>query len=396
MTPKINLTNDIFWVGVNDRHTERFENYWPLPYGVSYDSYLVVDEKVALIDTVEAGFFDAFLDNIKEILGERQPDYLIINHAEPDHSGSLRAIIREFPNIILVGNSKTFPMIEGFYGVHENKIIIEEGSTLSLGKHTLQFFTVPMVHWPESMVTYETSEKILFSNDSFGSFGALDGGIFDDEVSLDFIESEMRRYYSNIVGKYGVQVQKALTKLSGLDIKIIAPSHGPIWRSNVKFVVNCYDRWSKCETEEGVVIVYGSLYGHTASMADIIARSIAEEGIKKVLVYDSSKTHSSYIISEIWRYRGVIFGSSAYNGGIFTPMRGLIKELEHIMPKNHLFGIFGCMSWSGGGVKTLEEFSTNIKWDVVAPSVEVKHAANEEDVERLRAIGKAMAKALKK
>lgn len=395
MLPKINLTKDIFWVGVNDRRTERFENYWPLPFGVSYNSYVIVDEKIALIDTVEAGFIDSFLDNIKAIIGEKSPDYLIVNHAEPDHSGSIRAILREYPNITLIGNAKTFPMIEGFYGNCENKIVIEEGETLPLGRHTLQFFTVPMVHWPESMVTYETSEKILFSNDSFGSFGSLDGGIFDDEVNLLFFETEMRRYYSNIVGKYGVQVQKALGKLGGLEICQIAPSHGPIWRSNIGYVLDKYDQWSKCDTEEGVIIVYGSLYGNTAKMADIIARSIAEEGIKNIRVFDASKTHSSFIISELWRYRGVVFGSSAYNGGIFTPMRALIRELEHIMPKNHLLGIFGSMSWSGGGVRTLEDFSNTIKWDLVAPSVEVKHAVNEEDIVRLRALGKAMANAVK-
>jgi len=395
MLKKIKLSENIFWVGVNDRHTERFENYLPLPYGVSYNAYLIEDEKNTIIETVEVGFVEEFILKIKSILGGKQVDYLIVNHVEPDHSGSIRRLLCEYPQMKIVGNSKTLPMLQGFYGISENFITIEEGETLSTGQHTFQFFTIPMVHWPESMVTYETSQQILFSNDAFGGFGTLDGGVFDDETRFEFYEDEMRRYYSNIVGKYGVQVQKALAKLSGVNIKTIAPSHGLVWRKDVAKVVQLYDRWSKCEAEEGVVIIYGTLYGNTARMADIIARSIAEEGIRNIRVFDVSKTDSSYLINEIWRYKGVILGSCAYNGGIFPPMSALLKQLLLLMPKNRLLGIFGSMSWGGGGVRTLDEFAENIKWERIAPSVEIKHTTHTEDEERLTEIGKAMAKALK-
>ena len=394
MLNKIKLSGNIFYLGVNDRHTERFENYFPLPYGVSYNAYLIEDEKNIVIDTVEIGFVEEYILKIKSILGEKQVDYLIVNHVEPDHSGSIKRLLCEYPQMKIVGNSKTIPMLKGFYDIENNCVTVEEGETLSTGKHCLQFFTIPMVHWPESMVTYETTQQILFSNDAFGSFGTLDGGVFDDETRFEFYEDEMRRYYSNIVGKYGVQVQKALAKLSGVSIKIIAPSHGLVWRENIAKVVELYDKWSKCEAENSVVIIYGTLYGNTARMADIIARSLAEEGIRNIRVYDVAKTHSSYLINEIWRCKGVILGSCAYNGGIFTPMASFLKELLHIMPKNRLLSIFGSMSWGGGGVRVLEEFAENIKWNLIAPSVEIKYTTHSEDEERLAEIGKAMAKAL--
>ncbi|MCL2042184.1 MAG: FprA family A-type flavoprotein [Bacteroidales bacterium] len=395
MLKKVALSDNIFWVGVNDRHTERFENYMPIPHGVSYNAYLIEDEKNTVIDTVEVGFVEEYILKIKSILGEKQVDYLIVNHVEPDHSGSIKRLLCEYPQMRIVGNAKTIPMLQGFYGIGDHCIAMEEGATLSTGKHTLQFFTVPMVHWPESMVTYETSQQILFSNDAFGSFGALDGGVFDDETRFEFYEEEMRRYYSNIVGKYGVQVQKAMAKLNGVSINTIAPSHGPVWRENIAKVIQLYDRWSKCEAEEGVVIIYGTMYGNTARMADVIARSVAEEGIRNIRVFDVSKTHSSYLISEIWKYKGVILGSCAYNGVIYPPMGSLLKQLLLLMPKNRLLGLFGSMSWGGGGVRNLDEFAENIKWEVVAPSVEIKHAAQSEDEERLAEIGKAMAGAVR-
>lgn len=391
----VNLAKNIFWIGVNDRRTHLFENQWPLPNGVAYNSYLIIDDKTALIDTVSMCSMDTFLEKAREILKGRNLDYLVINHMEPDHSGAVRTVVNEFPGVKIIGNAKTFPMLQGFYNISENLIEVEENSLIDLGHHKLRFYMTPMVHWPETMMTYEETEKILFSADAFGSFGTLDGGIFDDEINLDFYEEELRRYYSNIVGKYGLQVQKAMNKLSGLDVKMIASTHGPIWRSHIPKIIADYKRWSRYETEEGVVIVFGSMYGNTEKMAEIIARSLAEEGIRNIRIFDSSKTHSSYIINAIWKYKGVILGSSAYNGGIFTPMRDLIRELEHIMPKNHYLGIFGSMSWGGGGVRTLEKFAETIKWELVAPPVEAKHAAQEKDTEHLITIGKEMAKLLK-
>ncbi|MDR0364620.1 MAG: FprA family A-type flavoprotein [Bacteroidales bacterium] len=395
MIQKIKLSEKIYWIGVNDRHTHLFENFWPLPYGVSYNSYLIDDEKVALIDTVEVSFMSEYLQKIKSILGDRTIDYLVVNHMEPDHSGSIQALLQAYPDLKIIGNCKTAPMLEGFYKVVKNVVTISEGDSVSLGEHMLNFYMIPMVHWPESMVTYESSKNILFSNDAFGSFGTLDGGVFDNEINFSFYEDEMRRYYANIVGKYGTQVQKALEKLGTLEIKTIAPSHGPIWRDHISKIIALYDQWSKYEGEEGVVIIYGTLYGHTAQMADIIARSIAEEGIKNIRTYDASKTHSSYLLNDIWKYKGVIIGSSSYNGGIFTPVSSFLKQLLGIMPKNKLLAIFGSMSWGGGAVRALEPFAQDIKWNVVTPAVEVKHAANDDDQEALISLGKAMAKALK-
>jgi flavorubredoxin len=292
-----------------------------------------------------------------------------------------------------VGNRKTQPILEGFYGITKNFKTVEEGDTLNLGKHTLQFFMIPMVHWPESMVTYEITDKILFSNDAFGSFGTLNGGVFDDEIDMDTscFNEEIRRYYSNIVGKYGAQVQKALTKLSGVEIKLIAPSHGLIWRSHIPYIIEQYNKWSTHVGEAGAVIVFGSMYGNTEKMADYIARFLVEEGIKNVKVHDVAKTHSSHIINDIWKYKAVIMGSCAYNGGIFPPMAHLISDLEHYGLKDRFLGVFGSASWGGGGVRAINKFAENIKWEIVGEQVEARCAPNENDLERCRSIARDMA-----
>ena len=305
----IKLAENIYYVGVNDRRTEMFENHMELPNGVSYNSYLIVDEHVALIDPVEPEFMAQYISQIKRILGDKKVDYLIVNHDEPDHSGSVGAVLREWPEVTVVGNAKTFAPLENFYGSIANKKIVAEGETLSLGGHTLQFFMAPMCHWPESMATYEQTSKIIFSNDAFGGFGALNGGIFDDEVNLDYYEADMRRYYANIVGKVAMMALKTIQKVSTLDIKMIAPSHGLIWRSNLQWVIDRYTVWSKHEAKEGVVIVYGSMYGNTGRMADIVARGVAEAGVKEIKVYDVSKTEESFIFADIWQYKGVILGA---------------------------------------------------------------------------------------
>ena len=393
---QIKLTDNIFYVGVNDRRTELFENHMELPNGVSYNSYLIVDEKVALIDPVEAGFIEEYLFKVKSVLQGRKVDYLIINHDEPDHSSSIAAVLREWPEAQVVGNAKTFAPLEAFYGPIENKKTVAEGETLSLGTHTLQFFMVPMVHWPESMVTYEQANGIVFSNDAFGGFGALNGGIFDDQVNLAFYEDDMRRYYANIVGKMAMQALKAIEKLGGLTIKMIAPSHGLVWRSNPSWVVGKYTQWSKHEGEEGVVIVYGSMHGNTGVMADIVARGAAEAGIKEVKVYDVAKTEVSFIMSDIWKYKGVIIGACAHYANMFPNMNLLTHEINEFKPKSKCFGIFGGMSWSGGGVKTLAKYAEEGQWNLVAENVEVKGAPiREEDWDKLYNLGKAVAEAIK-
>ncbi len=390
------LTENIYYVGVNDRRNDLFENHMELPNGVSYNSYLIVDGKTALIDPVEADFLEEYLFKVKTALAGRPLDYLVINHDEPDHSGSIAAVIREYPNVQVVGNAKTFAPLEAFYGNIENKKIVTEGETLNLGKHTLQFFTVPMVHWPESMVTYEQSTGIVFSNDAFGGFGALNGGIFDDQVNLCFYEDDMRRYYANIVGKVAMQALKAIEKLGGLNIKIIAPSHGLVWRSNIAWVIDRYTRWSKHEGEEGIVIVYGSMHGNTARMADIVAQGAADAGIKEIKIYDVAHTEVSFIMSDIWKYKGVIIGACAHYASMFPNMTLLTHELNEFKPKNKCYGIFGGMSWSGGGVKTLAKIAEDGGWNLVSDNVEVKGAPiREEDIDKLYNLGKAVAEATK-
>jgi flavorubredoxin len=393
MNKAINLTDHIYWLGVNDRRTHLFENYWPIPRGVAYNSYLIVDEKCALIDTIEITKVDGYLEKIEKLIPEgKSLDYLIVNHMEPDHSGAIKSIVSKYPNVQLVGNKHTKRMLEGFYGVTDNFIQICESESIDLGNHKLNFYMVPMLHWPETMVTFEENNGILFSADAFGSFGTLDGGIFDDEIDLSYFEDELRRYYANIVAKYANPVQKALQKLSPLNIKMIASTHGPIWRSNIEYIINKYDRWSKFETEKGVVIVFGSMYGNTEEMAEVIARSLAEEGIKNIRMYDASKTHSSYILNDIFKYKGLIMGSPAYNGTIFPPMEHLVSKLENIVLKNHLLGIFGSSSWGGGGVKALNAYAEKSGLELVAEPIEARCSAKDAETEHCIQIGKNMAK----
>lgn len=394
MNSSVKITDDIYYVGVNDRDTALFENLWPLDKGVSYNSYLILDEKTALIDTVKESKISEFFDKIRHLLNGRALDYLIINHMEPDHSGSIPELLQEFPGIKIVGNKTTFQFIKDLYKVEDNFQEIKDGSVLNLGKHTLKFYLTPMVHWPETMMTYDEKDKILFSGDAFGGFGTLDGGIFDDEVRIDFFEDEIRRYFSNIIGKYTKMVQRALNKLkdANIDIDIIAATHGPVWRKDPKRIIDLYDKWSRCETEKGVVIAYGSMYGNTEEMAEYVARKLAEEGIKEIKIMSVSKTHISYIINEIWKYKGVILGSCTYNQGLFPYMESLVQWLAHNDIKNHVLGIYGTYGWSGGGVSTLVKYNEQMKWPLVYEPVEAKLSAKAEDFKKLDELAKAMAR----
>jgi len=388
---KVNLAENIYYLGFNDRRTHLFENIWPIPHGISYNSYLLVDEKIALVDTVERSFIDEYLDNIEEIIGDKPVDYLIINHMEPDHSGALKALVQKYPDIILVGNKKTFGFVESFYMTPKNVLIVHDDHVLDLGKLKIQFQTIPMVHWPETMVAFEETNKILFSGDAFGSYGTLDGGIFDDEINLDFYEIEVMRYFTNIVGKYCPHTQRAIKKLAPLDIKMIAATHGPVWRNDLEWILTRYNKWSSYDLDLGVVIVYGSMYGNTQKMAEVIARRIAERGIKNIRVYDASKTHSSYIINDIFKYKGFIVGSAAYNNALFPNVEILLSTIEHMAPKNHYLGIFGNYAWNGGGVKNLQTFAENIKWEMVYQPIEEKGALKPDNREELLKLADAMA-----
>ena len=282
----IEITNQVYYVGVNDRNKALFEGLWPLPNGVSYNSYLIVDEKVCLIDTVEVDFFMQFVENLHEVLGkERKIDYLVINHMEPDHSGSLTLLKQFYPDIKIIGNKKTFDMLDGFYGIKENEIEVKNGEELQLGpQRTLRFYLTPMVHWPETMMTLDVEDDLIFTGDAFGCFGALNGGLIDADIDTSWAWLEMTRYYSNIVGKYGVPVQNALKKLDGVKLDYICSTHGPVWHKYVDKVVEMYDRMSKYETEEGLGICYGTMYGNTERMAEVIAQAASTAGIKNIVM----------------------------------------------------------------------------------------------------------------
>lgn len=387
----IKINENYTYVGVNDRETERFEGQWPLPNGVSYNSYIVCGEKTALLDAVKVTKIDDFKEKIEEALGGKSLDYLVVHHMEPDHSSSIEFVREWYPNVKIVGNKATRLMLKAFYGIDEI-LEVGEGDTLDLGDGVeLTFYRTPMVHWPESMVSYEKKHKTLFSQDAFGSFGTLDGGIFDDELNWAYYENEARRYFTNIVGKFYAQVRPALKKLSALDIKQIFPVHGPLHRSNPERIMKCYEDWCNLKTEEGVVIVYGSMYGNTARAADVFARALAEEGIKNIRVFDVSKTHASFIQSEIWKYKGLAIASCTYNNGLFFPMVALCHILKANRLTNRVFATFGSYSWSGGALDALKTFGEECKYDMIDDFVEFKSAPTKEDLEHLREVAKKMA-----
>lgn len=390
------ITNDIHYVGVNDRNKTLFEGLWPLPNGVSYNAYLINDEKVCLIDTVEVDFFVQFIENIRGVIGDRPIDYLVVNHMEPDHSGSLALIKKYYPDVKIVGNKKTFGMMAGFYGIEEAGMEVKNGDSLSLGQHTLQFFLTPMVHWPETMVTYDASTKTLFSGDAFGCFGALNGGVIDQDINCDTFWLEMTRYYSNIVGKYGTPVQNALKKLAGVPIEYICSTHGPVWHEYVVKVVDIYDRLSRYEAEEGLVVCYGTMYGNTERMAEVIARAASEAGVKNIVLYNVSKTHHSYILRDIFRYRGLIVGAPTYNTGLYHEMDVLLSEIAGKDMKGRLFGWFGSFGWASKAVAKIQEWNDNhLHFEAVGEPVEMKQALTEETRQQCEALGRAMAARLK-
>jgi flavorubredoxin len=391
----IEIKNNVYYVGVNDRNKALFEGLWPLPNGVSYNSYLIDDEKVALIDTVEVDFFTQFIENIQEVIGERPIDYLIINHMEPDHSGSIALIRKYYPDIKIVGNKKTFGMMQGFYGIDSNTVEVKNGETIELGAHTLNFFLTPMVHWPETMVTLDSTNNILFAGDAFGCFGALNGGIIDEDINCDTFWLEMVRYYSNIVGKYGVPVQNALKKLAGVPIDYICATHGPVWHKYIDKVIGMYDRMSKYETEEGIVICYGTMYGNTERMAEQIARAASQAGIKNIVMYNVSKTHHSYIIRDVFRYKALIVGAPTYNAWLYHEMDVLLNELANKDIKNHYIGWFGSHCWASKAVGEIQKLNDErLKFEAVGEPVDMKQALTAETKEQCAALGRAMAEKL--
>ncbi|MBP5388149.1 MAG: FprA family A-type flavoprotein [Prevotella sp.] len=389
------ITNNIYYVGVNDRNKFLFEGLWPLPNGVSYNSYLIVDEKVCLIDTVEVDFFTQFIENIHEVIGDRPIDYLVVNHMEPDHSGSIALIRKYYPNIQVVGNKKTFGMLSGFYNISGGEVEVKNGDTLSLGGRELTFVLTPMVHWPETMVTLDAANCVLFSGDAFGCFGALNGGVIDSEINCDTFWLEMVRYYSNIVGKYGTPVQNALKKLAGIQLDYICSTHGPVWHEHIQKVIGIYDRLSRYESEEGIVICYGTMYGNTERMAEIIAAAASKAGIKNIVIYNVSKTHHSYILRDIFRYKALIVGAPTYNTSLYHEMDVLLSEIAHKDMKNRLIGWFGSFGWASKAVAKIQEWNDNaLHFEAVGEPVEMKQAINADSRARCEALGRAMAERL--
>jgi anaerobic nitric oxide reductase flavorubredoxin len=388
------ISDKVFYVGVNDRQKALFENMWPLPYGVSYNSYLIVDEKTVLIDTVDVCYSDIFLKKIADALNGRTLDYLIVDHMEPDHAGSIRLLRQQYPDVQIVGNKYTFGMLDGFHGITDGLYEVKEGDSLNIGHHQLSFYMAPMVHWPEVMVTYDATDKILFSADAFGTYGTLDGGVIDSEMNVDHYWEEMIRYYANIVGKYGNPVQKALQKLSALDIQTICSTHGPVWREYKQKAIEIYDRLSRYEGEDGVVIAYGSMYGNTEQMAEAIAASLADNGVKNIVMHNVSKSPASYILKDIFKYKGLIIGSPTYCNNLFPEVESLLSKIEIRDVKNRLFGYFGSFSWAGAAVKRLAAFGEKMQWEIVGTPVEQKQALKADKYEACRALGEAMAKQL--
>jgi flavorubredoxin len=366
-----NIAGKIDWIGANDRRKHLFENLWPLPSGIAYNSYLINDEKTALVDTIDATVAAGYLDRIAARLHGRPLDYLIINHMEPDHAGMIGELIRQYPAIRIVGNKKTFQLLAAGFGPNENLQEVTESSRLSLGYHQLQFLLTPWVHWPETMMTYDETVQLLFTGDAFGSFGTLDGGIFDDEVHTERYHYEALRYYANIVGQYSLMVQKAIAKLKNIPLRIICPAHGLIWRSQPAKIIDWYDRWSRHEAQPGVVIAFASMYGHTETMADRIARGLAWQGLQNVHLFDVSRTHLSFLLSEIWKFRAVLLGSCTYNGYAHPMMELLCTKLTHIKPKNKVAGAFGTYSWNGGAVNYIKKTFETLEWPTPADAIEI-------------------------
>ena len=385
----------IHYVGVNDRTTTRFESLWSLPYGVSYNSYLVIDEKVALIDTVEVSFGEQFIDNIRAILKDRPIDYLVVDHMEPDHSGSLLRFLEAYPTAKVVASAKAFPMIQNFFSAvsPERQVTVGEGDTLSLGNHTLRFIAAPMVHWPEVLMTYDETDRLLLTADAFGCFGALNGRLFADEVDFDrdYLD-ETRRYYTNIVGKYGSQVQTVLKKAAELDIAMLLPLHGFVWRKELGYLLHKYDLWSRYEPEErGVLIAYASVYGNTENAANILACRLSERGVK-VQMFDTSVTPTSYILSAAFRYSHLVFAATTYNAGVFITMEELLHDIAAHDLQNRRVVLLENGSWAPASGKGMQKILQPLKeWQQMEDTFTIRSALREDQTMQLERLAATLA-----
>ena len=358
------ISEAVKYIGADDTTLDLFESQYQIPNGVSYNSYVILDEKVAVMDTIDERKTDEWFANLENVLNGRTVDYLVISHLEPDHAANIKRAADKFPQAQLVLSAKAKAMLPQFFDIahlEERCLVVKEGDTLELGTHKLHFVMAPMVHWPEVMVSYEDSEKILFSADAFGTFGALNGNLFNDEVDFekDWID-DARRYFTNIVGKYGIQVQALLKKAAGLDIQMICPLHGPVWRNNLNYFIEKHDKWSKYEPEDqAVAIIYGSIYGNTEQAADALAVKLGAKGVKNIAVYDASKTDVSELIAEIFRVSHVVIACPTYNGGIYPPIENLLAHMKALAVQNRTVAVMDNGTWAATAgkqiVKQLEE-----------------------------------------
>lgn len=394
-TRKIN--DDIYYLGASDRRIELFENVYPVSQGMSYNSYLIMDEKTCLMDSVDESVRGQFLENLKYALNGKNLDYMVVQHMEPDHCSIVPELFRMYPDMKLVASLQAFKMMENFYSLQteERRLVVKEGDTLKLGKHTLKFIAAPMVHWPEVLMTYDVTDKILFSADAFGSFGAMSGNIFADEIDWDKdFKDEARRYYVNIVGKYGLQTQNVLKKASTLDIQMICPLHAHIWRKDLSTIISLYDTWSKYEAEkDSVVIFYGSIYGNTQNAAEILAMQLAENGIENVEVFDTSKTHVSFLVSKAFEYKTLVFAAATYNAEIFDTVQNLITELKNHNLSNRRIGLIENGSWAPVAASKMKaQLETFKNMEVVEPVVKVMSSVTDKNVEELSVLAKELMK----
>jgi flavorubredoxin len=393
--PPIEIKPDIYWIGVNDRTTDLFEGLWPITQeGISYNAFLINDEKKAIVDLAKAFKTDEFLEQIHQVAGLSELDYVIINHVEPDHSGVLRTLRRVAPQVTILGTAKARTMLESFYGITEGVQVVQDGDTLPLGRHTLRFFSTPFVHWPETMMTYEVSERVLFSCDGFGGYGALRGAIFDDQCTdLPFYEREALRYFVNIVAVFSRSVLKAIEKLADVPISVIAPSHGLIWRENPAFIVELYKKWSEYATgptEVGVTLVYGSMYGNTEKMMNAVAQGISREKVP-LEIFDAAHTHVAYILPALWAQRGVVVGAPTYEGSLFPLVAQVLDMAARKRIRNKQVARFGSYGWSGGAQRDFERIIKPLQWELV-DSFEFSGGPTEEDLRHGEEFGARFAK----
>lgn len=382
----IKITDSILYVGVDDKTLDLFESQYVIPNGVSYNSYVILDEKIAIMDTVDARATEEWLKNLEEVLGDKTPDYLIVSHMEPDHAANIKYLMDKYPQMQVVGNAKTFGMIPQFFDVDltGRNIVVKEGDTLSLGEHVLQFFMAPMVHWPEVMVTYEQTEKILFSADGFGKFGALD-------TEEDWT-CEARRYYFNIVGKYGAQVQALLKKAATLDIQMICPLHGPILKENLGYYIGKYDTWSKYEPEDkGVFIAYASIHGNTAKAAKELAEILKEKGEKKVAIADLARDDMAEAIEDAFRYDRLVVAASTYDGGLFPCMEDFLLHLKAKNYQKRMVAMMENGSWAPMAAKHMRTILESMKAiEICEPVVTIKSTMKEENIKTMEELAEKL------